>query len=223
MIKLVGVQFNIFGSIAMIKAVKILKLSMGILVISGLFYWLVIQPESKEREYKEINEKILSDMALTNGAIRHWNKDFHEEGLKLKDGYRSIYTVDIERASRNTGKPILAIGFVYDVSQVNDQYWVGMTSYDYPDLSFLLKCSQKISESILSQQTDKGEFFAFVAQVERVERPSFEVDMVMENDETSDDDTIRQIIVEPGDQYIVYGSCLDVKFLGKYSDEWEIY
>ena len=181
-----------------------------VLLIVGFF---IFKHQNEKAKTIQTQQKIVT-LAKRYNAITDWGKKFNKDGIKIGKGHRAVYTTDIEKALiRKNGQPVLIVGYVFDITTIGDNKYLGIKAFEYPDLNFLLKCQSQHTELVLSQQTDDGNFFAVVASVVSVSRPAFEVDTITEE---ADDESYSDIIVEPGDQYILQGTCLDISYVGHY-------
>lgn len=185
-------------------------ISIIVLVLVG---WFIFRRQKTKTEFIKTKQKI-SIFAEQYNAVADWQKIFDEDGIKIGKGHRPVYTTDVENALiRNDGRPALIVGYVFDVSKTGDSHYLGIKALADPNLHFLLECQLEHIKLVLSQSTDDGEFFVVVAIVNFVSRPPFEVDTVTEED---DEGEYSYVIVEPGDQYILKGTCLDIMYVGDY-------
>lgn len=188
---------------------------LALLVVAGFFGWRA--HSHKQREKAEVLEKqqTIAGLAARYNAISNWHDRFEVEGIKTTNGYRvSYYTSDIEDALLRTGgRPVLIVGSVFEVRRIADQAYLGIKAFEYPSLSFILRCEPRHAEFVLGQSTANGDLFVAVANVTSVSRPSFEADARINED---GDDKNAEVIVEPGDQYILKGTCLDISYVGDY-------
>lgn len=181
-----------------------------VLLVAGYF---ISKHQSEKAETIQTQQKI-STLAKRYNAVTDWQERFDEDGIKISKGHRAVYTTDIEKAFiRNDSRPVLIVGYVFDIIKIGDNKYLGIKAFAYPDLNFLLKCQSQQTELVLTQPTNDGEFFAVVANVISVSRPAFETDALIEE---TDDERYSDIIVEPGDQYILQGTCLDISYVGHY-------
>jgi len=181
-----------------------------VLLVAGYF---ISKHQNEKAETIQTQQKI-STLAKRYNAVTDWRERFDEDGIKIGKGHRAVYTTDIEKALiRNDGRPVLIVGYVFDITKIGDNNYLGIKAFIYPDLNFLLECQSQQAELVLAQPTDDGEFFAVVANVISVSRPAFETDALIEE---TDDERYSDIIVEPGDQYILQGTCLDISYVGYY-------
>ena len=185
-----------------------------VIVVVGYFGWRTISRKQREKTEAIQTKKKISTLAERYNAVTNWQDKFDENGIKIGKGHRNVYTTDIESALiQNNGRPVLIVGYVFDVTKIDDRYYLGIMAFEYPDLSFMLRCQSKHAELVLTQPTDDGTSFAVVANVVSVSRPAFEADALIEG---TDDDIYTQVIVEPGDQYILQGTCLDISYVEHY-------
>jgi len=168
---------------------------------------------SKHLSDIQTQQKILT-LAKRYNAVTDWQERFDEDGIKIAKGHRAVYTTDIEKALiQSDSRPVLIVGYVFDITKIGDNKYLGIKAFAYPDLNFLLKCQSQQTKLVLNQPTDGGKFFAVVANVISVSRPAFETDALIEE---TGDESHSDIIVEPGDQYIIQGTCLDILYVGHY-------
>lgn len=183
-------------------------------VLVLLIVWHFISKHQSEKTETIQAQQKISTLAKRYNAVTDWRERFDEDGIKIGKGHRAVYTTDIEKALiRNDSRPVLIVGNVFDITKIGDNNYLGIKAFAYPDLNFLLKCQSQQTELVLTQPTDDGEFFAVVANVFSVSRPAFETDVLIEE---IDDEMYSDIIVEPGDQYILQGTCLDISYIGHY-------
>lgn len=197
----------------------ILKGIVAVVVAAGiaLVGWRFLHRRTQNRADDADRRQRIASLAAEHNAVTNWQSRFDEEGMKLEDGHRSVYTADIREAVlRTNGQPLLVIGYVFEVTKDGDTATLGVTAYEYPDMNFVLRCTTTQADLVLKQPTDDGEFFAVIANVISVSRPGFETDAWVEEDE---DDVYAEVIVEPGDQYMLHGRCLDLMYLGEYDPD----
>lgn len=197
----------------------ILKGIVAVVIAAGIAFagWRFLQRRTQSHaDDADRRERIVS-LAAQYNAVTNWQSRFDEDGMKLEDGHRSVYTADItEAVLRTNGQPLLVIGYIFEVANDGDTATLGVKAYEYVDMNFVLRCTTTQADLVLTQPTDEGEFFAVIADVISVSRPGFETDTWVEEDE---DDVYAEVIVEPGDQYILHGRCLDLMYLGEYDPD----
>ena len=182
----------------------------GVIVVLVAGYF-IFKHQSEKTEAIQTQQKI-STLAKRYNAVSDWQERFDEDGIKIGKGHRAVYTTDIENALiRNDGRPVLIRGYVFDITKIGNKNYLGIKAFAYPDLNFLLECQLQHVELVLAQPTDGGKVFAVVANVISVSRPAFETDAFIEE---TDNEVYSEIIVEPGDQYILKGTCLDILYVG---------
>ncbi len=166
----------------------------------------------------EVNKRQrVTYLVAEHHALTNWRSGFDEDGVKLKDGHRPVYTSDIAGAVLRTPRqPVLVIGQVFDVARDQEVVTIGVKAAGYPDMNFILQCTTAHADLVLKQPVDGGEFFAIIAEVTSVSRPGFEADAFA--DET-EDGVHANVVVEPGDQYIMKGRCLDLMCWGEYDED----
>jgi len=159
----------------------------------------------------------LSSLAAQHNAVTDWQSRFDHRGVKIGDGHRAVYTSDVVSAVlREDGRPLLIVGHVFEVTKEAQAATLGVKAFEYPDLNFVLSCTSGDADVVLTQPTDRGDLFAVVAAVASVSRPGFETDAWVESE---GDDVYAEIIVEPGDQYILRGRCLAIVYIGNYAPD----
>jgi hypothetical protein len=185
-----------------------------VLLVGGFFGWRFISRHQREKvETIQMKQKI-SNLVEHYNAVTNWQHGFDEDGIKIGEEHRAVYTTDIESALiRSDDRPVLIVGYVFEVRKIDDRHYLGIKAFGYPDMNFILECQSKHAERVLAQATDEGESFAVVASVVSVSRPTFEADAWIEG---TDDDRDAQVIVEPGDVYLLQGRCLDISYVGHY-------
>ncbi len=185
-----------------------------VLLIAGYFGWRFISKHQREKFEAIQAQQKTSTLAERYNAVTDWQSRFDEDGIKIGKGHRAVYTMDIEGALMpKDGRPVLIVGYVFDVTKIGDSYHLGIKAFGYPDVNFLLECQSKHAELVLAQPTDEGGSFAVVASVVSISRPGFETDALIED---TDNDVYAEVIVEPGDQYVLQGTCLDISYVGYY-------
>jgi len=181
-----------------------------IVLAIGIFWYV-----SRRKASTSKREQTISSIANRYGAVRDWHKSFDRDRDRviLPAGHRAVYTIDVEKATlRPDKKPLLLIGYVFEARTCADKHYLGVKTRDYPDLNFILECKKDALQKVLDQPADSGSYFAVVAHVQAVKRPAFEIDLFVVGPEEDD----VGILVEPGDQYILTGTCLDIVFIGEY-------
>lgn len=184
----------------------------------GLWLYSCQVNKSKSISKKKVN---IENVITKYNAIKDWNKHFDKEGYNLEIGHRYVYSDDIEKnLIRNDGKSIIVIGYIFEVKRKNNNFIIGIKYDGYPDLNFLLTSDENQAQIVLNQNTDEGRLFAVVSNIKRVYRPQFESDCYTFEDE--EEGYYSRILVEPGDQYIILGNCLEIIYIGKSNlIEWE--
>jgi len=183
-----------------------------------MFGWRSVQKRRRERADAQECEEQLASLTGKYNAVADWQNALEEGWVKVGGGYRSAYTCDITDAVlREDGRPLLVVGYVFDVTtEATGATLNVLSALGCPDMYFVLDCTTQHTDVVLNQPTDDGDFFAVVATVTSVSRPGFEADAWVE---TEDDETYADIVVQPGNTYVLRGRCLGITYIGDYESD----
>lgn len=188
------------------KIKDIVVIIVVICVIIGIVFRQVSRKKLKT-EKNFVIKKTIDEMVTKHNAIADWDKCFVDYEKEIEDGHRGIYTIDIKEALvNNDHRPVLFYGYIADVKKVKETYFTVFYIAENVDITFELKCNSEQIQIILNQPTkDDADYYAVLAIISEIQRPNFEVDSYQSD-----------ILVEPCDEYIADGICLDLLFIGDY-------
>lgn len=172
------------------------------------------ETQSKYAQVELQKEKVASELAKKHNAVTDWDKD------------KILYTIQLQRLFLDD-RPVLAIGYVDDIYQKDDQFYVrlnstsiqGLKTYGSmiiePEINFILRCDSVKVSKIFSdlQGSSFPEFdppmYAFVAFISNVTKP------VLRIDDSVAGDTVEWSY-KPPKTFIAEGDCIDLIYMGTF-------
>jgi len=191
-----------------------LKWIVAVVILCAIAFLLMRMGSAGDKAPRRVRDARgkIRDMVAAFNALENWNRSFDEQGYKLDEGHRPIYTDDVQRALIETNKrPVLVTGRVIDVQERISGYAITLRYDGYPNLVFVLTTDEEQGQLVLRQDTDEGDLFAVVAEIKKVHRPRFEAGSSTWGKEQKLD--AAGIVVEPGDFYVLEGKCLDLQYI----------
>ena len=183
-----------------------------IVVVIPLGIWKISKIKSKAERRHRLRQAV-GAMSLKHNAINGWDKDFvNHWAKKVEGGHRNTFTVDVENALVNADEqPVLFFGGAADAKKRGEKNTLTFYTSTNITITFVLTAESYHLREVMAQPIDGSAYrYAVVAVISSIERPPFEVDAYEEDGEP-------YILVEPGDEFIAYGRCLDLLFVGDYS------
>ena len=164
-----------------------------------------------EQTRKETIHKAIIELANKHNAVVNW-----KEPLSKIESY--VFTMEVEDALlRKDNRPVLFLATVLDVERKENKYLLHFLVEDLEGLSvikFVLDSSDEQVKKITQQQFEDrlSEKFAVIAEIQKVRRVVFNLKAEIDSEEP----VIR--VVTTDSIFIVSGKCLDLLFVGDYSD-----
>lgn len=161
--------------------------------------------EKKEVKVESKQEKITRELGSKYNAVVDWGKNIK-------------YSVQLQEALVNSGKPILFVGYVEDVLKENNKYFIVFTT-DYltvPYIRFTLECPEdKISEILgkVAKNPDDSTWGLFgdyivVAKINDVKKTKLQISGSVNGEDV-------ELEYSSSDVFIANGSCIDFSYIGE--------
>lgn len=164
--------------------------------------------QARKSSHNKIKQEI-KDFALKHNAIIGWKKD-----LDRKRAILNLYTLEVEGVLlQKDNQPILFIASVDDIIKEEDRYIVYFNDKMSfrPKIYFILQCSSKQVDEILSHSKSVYGNFAVVANISQVRKFRFQLQA---NSAIGHEDV--DIEFSPSNEFMAKGSCIDFIYVDKY-------
>lgn len=184
-----------------------------IVAVGGGWWWFHAREATKKKAEAETIAKMaeaarfrVKAMAKQYNARLDWHKT-----LKVY-AYPGLFTVEVEKAMISDDKrPILFLGTIKDIAGEENGYLCIFECNDFLTQIYVnVRCSDREFQTIIPYCRAKRGFFAVVANIEKVTRPSFKPTARYDDESKS-----ASILLEDDfpSIFFAFGACLDVMWV----------